>query len=100
VDLARVDEFNQAWASCNTDDGSIASLGFVAAQGDALEAFEFAKALYDAPSGLVEGLCKDLGLVLFVGFLGVGLGAGTGCVAIGIAGMALRNVDSQRLRHP
>jgi hypothetical protein len=39
VDLARVDEFNQAWASCNTDDGSIASLGLVAAQGDALEAF-------------------------------------------------------------
>ena len=65
-----MDEFDQAWSRCEADDGSIVTGGFLAPQGDALEAFDDADALFDASASPVEDLCEESGLVLLVGLVG------------------------------
>ena len=44
--------------------------GFLASQGDALEALEATEPLLDASARLVERFCKEGGLVLFIGLVG------------------------------
>jgi branched-chain amino acid transport system permease protein len=67
--LGRVDEFHQANACGETDDGSEVLFGLFASERDPLEALEPSDALLDAGAGLVEGACKEDWLVLFVGLV-------------------------------
>jgi hypothetical protein len=65
-----VDEFDQAKACGETNDGSEVLFGLFASERDPLEALEPSDALLDAGAGLVEGACKEGWLVLFVGLVG------------------------------
>jgi len=76
--LGCVDEFDQAECRCEAYDGSIVAGGFLAAQGDALEAFNDADALFDAGAGLVKDLCEEGALVLLVGLVGNDRGDASG----------------------
>ena len=88
--LGRVDEFDQAKAGGEADDGSEVSFGLFAAERDALEALEPSDALLDARASLVEGACEEGGLVLFVGLVGNdgSDAARSRGVPIGLAGVA------------
>jgi hypothetical protein len=67
--LGCVDEFDQAQACSEGDDGSEVSGGLFASERDALEALEPADSLLDAGAGFVEGSCEEGRLVLFVGLV-------------------------------
>jgi hypothetical protein len=60
--LGRVDGFYQDEGAGERDEGGEVLLGFLAAQGDAFEALDFADSLLDAGAALVEGLGKESGL--------------------------------------
>jgi len=86
-----VDEFDQAQAGGEADDGSEVTGGFFAAQCDAFEALEPAEAVLDAGAGLVERPGEEGRLVLFIGFVrDHRRDAARPCGgAIGLAGIAL-----------
>jgi len=85
-----VDEFDQAKAGGEADDGSEVSFGLFAAERDALEALEPSDALLDAGAGFVEGAGEEGWLVLFVGLVGDdgSDAARSRGVPIGLAGVA------------
>ena len=67
--LGRVDGFDQDEAASKCDEGCEILLGLLAAERDALEAFEFAHGDFDARSGFVEDVWEVLGPLLCVGLL-------------------------------
>ena len=85
-----MDEFDQAQAGGETDDGSEVPGGLFASERDPLEAFEPADALLDACAGFVERSCEEGRLVLFVGFVGNdgSDAARSRGVSVGLAGVA------------
>jgi hypothetical protein len=98
VALGCVDEFDQAKACGEADDGSEVSFGLFAAERDALEALEPSDALFDARAGFVEGAGEEGWLVLFVGLVrDYWSDAALPCgVPIGLAGVAFVADDSAR----
>ena len=86
-----MDEFDQAQARGEGDDGSEVPCGLLASEGDALEAFQPTDARLDAGSGFVEGSGEEGWLVLFTGFVGNhgGYAAFPRGVSVGFAGIAL-----------
>ena len=90
-----VDEFDQAKACGEADDGSEVSFGLFAAERDALEPSD---ALFDARAGFVEGAGEEGWLVLFVGLVrDYWSDAALPCgVPIGLAGVAFVADDSAR----
>ena len=99
MSLGGVDEFDQAKACSEADDGSEVSFGLFAAERDALEALEPSNALLDAGAGFVEGAGEEGRPVLFVGFVRDHWGdAALPCgVPIGVAGVAFVADDGARL---
>ena len=97
--LGGVDEFDQAKAGGEGDDGSEVSFGLFAAERDALEALEPSDALFDAGAGFVEGAGEEGWLVLFVGLVGNhgSDAARSRGVPIGVAGVAFVADDGARL---
>ena len=100
VVLGCVDEFDQAQAGGEGDDGSEVPGGLLASEGDALEALEPSDALLDAGAGLVECPGEEGRLVLLVGFVGDHRcdAALPCCVPIGFAGIALVADHGARLK--
>lgn len=66
VMLGRVDGFNQDKGASQRDEGGEVVRGFLAAQGDTLEALDFADALFNAGAALVEDFGEEFGLGLGV----------------------------------
>ena len=89
--IDRVDEFGQAQASGEADDGLEVTGGFFAAQCDAFEALEPAEAVLDAGAGFVERPGEEGRLVFLIGFVrDHRRDAARPCRrAIGLAGIAL-----------
>ena len=56
-----MDGFDQDDATGKRDDGGVVLRGFLAAQGDALEAFELADGLLDTGAGAVQRLGEETG---------------------------------------
>ena len=94
-----MDEFDQAKAGGEADDGFEVSFGLFAAERDALEALEPSDALLDACAGFVEGACEEGWLVLFVRLVRDDRSdAARSCgVPIGLAGVAFVADDGARL---
>ena len=94
-----MDEFDQAQACGEGDDGSEVAGGLFASERDAFEAFEPSDALLDARAGLVEGAREEGRLVLFVGLVGNdgSDAARPRCVPVGLAGVAFVADDGARL---
>src|SRR5262249_43460972 len=64
--LGRVDGFDQDKGASQRDEGGEVVRGFLAAQGDTLEALDFADALFNAGAALVEDFGEEFGLGLGV----------------------------------
>ena len=94
-----MDEFDQAEARGQADDGSEVSFGLFAAERDALKALEASDAVLDAGAGFVESAREEGRLVLFVGLVG---NDGSDAAlpsrfAIGLSGVTLVADDGARL---
>jgi len=89
--LGRVDGFDQDKGASERDEGGEVVSGFLAAQGDSLEALDFADALFDAGAALVEDFREEFGLGL--GVLAVWDGGADGapprCLAVGLGVVSL-----------
>jgi hypothetical protein len=96
--LGGVDEFDQAKAGGEGDDGSEVSFGLFAAERDALEALEPSDAVFDARAGFVEDAGEEGRPVLFVGLVGNdgSDAARSRGVPIGLAGVAFVADDGAR----
>ena len=86
-----MDGFDEDEAQGECDDGSEGSFGFLAAQGDALEALELSEALLDAGAAPVERLREEGRWVLCIGFERDGRcdAAGSGERPVGLGVIAL-----------
>ena len=85
-----MDEFDQAKACGEAEDGSEVSFGLFASEGDSLEALEPPDALLDAGASLVKDASEEGRLVPFVGLMrddGSDAARSRG-VSVGLAGVA------------